>query len=116
MALLQHRDYAHLRRLWPSIEEFQLLASKHGIYDIFQDNGGKILQVMLILGLKIIPGREGNDARDSDGREYELKSVNLELTRAFSTNHHLNPAIISKHRKVPWLFAIYRNVSTPLRQ
>jgi hypothetical protein len=31
---------------------------------IFQDNGGKILQILLITGLKVLPGREGNDAKN----------------------------------------------------
>ena len=68
------------------------------------------MQVLLMLGLKIIPGREGNDAVDGSGREYELKSVNIELTHGFSTHHHMNPVIIAKYRKVPWVFAVYRHI------
>ncbi|WP_294000697.1 hypothetical protein [Sphaerotilus sp.] len=97
-----HPDYARLQALWPSIEEYQRLATQHGIADIFQDNSGKLLQVLLLMGLTILPGREGNDAVDAEGREYELKSVNIELTRGFSTHHHMNPAIIAKYRQVPW--------------
>ena len=62
-----HLDHAKLRELWPSIRNFQELASTHGIDDIFQDNGGKILQILLCTGLTILPGREGNDARDKNG-------------------------------------------------
>jgi hypothetical protein len=47
------------------------------------------------MGLRILSGREGNDAVDANGREYELKSVNIELTSAFSTHHHMNPTIIA---------------------
>ncbi|MBU3058739.1 hypothetical protein [Pseudomonas indica] len=111
MTLKPHDDYARLQDAWPSIEEYQSLATKHGIDDIFQDNGGKLLQVLLLLGLRIIPGREGNDAVDADGREYELKSVNIELTKGFSTHHHMNPTIIAKYRQVPWVFAIYRHIA-----
>lgn len=111
MTFNQHPDYELLKHLWPTVERYQELATKHGINDIFQDNGGKLLQVLLLLHLKILPGREGNDAVDADGREYELKSVNIELTRGFSTHHHMNPSIISKYRKVPWVFAIYRNIA-----
>jgi len=32
-----------------------------------------------MLGLTVLPGREGNDAKDAHGREYELKSVNIDL-------------------------------------
>lgn len=106
-----HPDYARLQALWPSIEEYQRLATQHGIADIFQDNGGKLLQVLLLMGLTILPGREGNDAVDAEGREYELKSVNIELTRGFSTHHHMNPTIIAKYRQVPWVFALYRHIA-----
>jgi hypothetical protein len=94
----------------PSIRKLQKLASKHGIDDIFQDNGGKILQILLYTGLTILPGREGNDAQDENGREYELKSVNIHLTKSFSTHHHMNPYIIGKYRQVDWVFAIYDGI------
>lgn len=108
--LRSHRDLAKLEDLFPYIRRYQELASRHGINDIFQDNGGKLLQVMLTLGLRVIPGREGNDAVDQDGKEYELKSVNIDLTQSFSTHHHMNPVIIKKYRKVDWIFAVYRNI------
>jgi Restriction endonuclease PvuII len=105
-----HPDKAVLEEIFPSIRKYQELASKHGIGDIFQDNGGKLLQLVLITGLTVIPGREGNDARDEDGNEYELKSVNLLLTRSFSTHHHMNPVIIAKYRQVKWCFAAYEGI------
>ncbi|HXQ73799.1 MAG TPA: hypothetical protein VN844_25075 [Pyrinomonadaceae bacterium] len=105
-----HEDKAALDEIFPHIRRYQALASKHGIDDIFQDNGGKLLQVLLILNLTNIPGREGNDARDADGNEYELKSVNIALTKSFSTHHHLNPTILDKYRKVDWIFAIYDGI------
>lgn len=106
-----HPDYATLQNLWPAVQQYQDLATQHGINDIFQDNGGKLLQVLLLLNLKQLPGREGNDAIDANGQEYELKSVNIELTRSFSTHHHMNPTIIAKYRQVPWVFAIYRHIT-----
>lgn len=111
MTLKPHPDFARLQELWPAVQAYQDLATEHGIGDIFQDNGGKILQVLLLLGLQILPGREGNDAVDQNGQEYELKSVNVELTKGFSTHHHMNPTIIAKYRQVPWVFAIYRNIA-----
>lgn len=105
-----HRDKAKLDRLFPYIRAYQALASKHGIGDIFQDNGGKLLQLLLITGLKGTGGREGNDARDARGREYELKSVNVLLTQSFSTHHHMNPTILAKYRAVDWVFAIYEGI------
>ena len=111
MELTQSEDFAVLMELWPCVEEVQRLASRHGINDIFQDNGGKLLQVLLLCGLEPLEGREGNDAVDTTGQEYELKSVNIALTMSFSTHHHMNPAIIAKYRKVPWIFAIYHNIA-----
>ncbi len=105
-----HPDKARMDALMPAIRQFQALAQQHGINDIFQDNGGKLLQVILTLGLTVLPGREGNDARDALGLEYELKSVNLDLTKNFSTHHHLNPIILAKYRKVDWVFAMYRGI------
>ena len=103
-------DATKLAELFPHIRDFQALASKHGINDVFQDNGGKLLQVILLTGLKVLGGREGNDARDETGREYELKTVNISLTKSFSTHHHLNPTIIEKYRSVDWVFAVYEGI------
>ena len=105
-----HPDTAELERLFPYIREYQVLASKYGIGDIFQDNGGKLLQLLLITGLKGAGSREGNDASDEAGNEYELKSVNTLLTRSFSTHHHMNPTILAKYRQVDWVFAVYHGI------
>lgn len=108
--MAKHPDWARLERLMPAVRAFQTLATTHGIDDIFQDNGGKILQMLLALNLQGIPGREGNDAVDVEGREYELKSVNIWLTAGFSTNHHINVPIIEKYRQARWVFAIYEGI------
>ena len=105
-----HPDIKEYEKIYPHIVKLQELAEKHGINDIFQDNGGKLLQVLLLTGLEDLPGREGNDAVDSDGNEYELKSVNTKLTKSFSTHHHMNPTIIDKYRKVDWIFAVYEGI------
>jgi hypothetical protein len=105
-----HPDKRIMDELLPHIRKYQELARRHGIGDIFQDNGGKLLQISLTTGLKILPSREGNDAIDESGREYELKSVNILLTTSFSTHHHLNPTIIAKYRKVDWVFAVYESI------
>lgn len=105
-----HPDLKLLGALLPAVREYQALASKHGIDDIFQDNGGKLLQVMLQTGLEALKSREGNDAKDADGNEYEVKTVNRLKTKNFSTHHHLNPGIIEKYRKVEWIFAVYAGI------
>ncbi len=53
MILTPHGDYARLLEIWPAIQQYQALATKHGIDDIFQDNGGKLLQVLLLMGLTL---------------------------------------------------------------
>lgn len=108
--MIPHPDKKVLDELFPAIQRYQELASKHGIGDIFQDNGGKLLQVLLVLNLQVIPGREGNDAYDEAGNEFELKSVNTLLTTSFSTHHHMNPTIIAKYRRVDWIFAVYQGI------
>jgi Restriction endonuclease PvuII len=105
-----HSDLARLEALLPMIRQYQALASEHGIDDVFQDNGGKLLQVLLVTGLKVIAGREGNDAVDAQGQQYELKTVNVLKQRQFTTHHHLNPGIIAKYRQVPWIFAVYQAI------
>ncbi len=109
--LQSHPDAAKLDELFPAVQAYQALAAKHGFGDIFQDNGGKLLQSLLILNLKGLGTREGNDARDEAGNEYELKTVNVLLTGSFSTHHHLNPVILAKYRKVhAWYFSIYEGI------
>ena len=106
-----HTPIQKLNFLFPFIRQYQKLAEEtNGINDVFQDNGGKLLQVLLITGLSDIPGREGNDAVDRYGNEYELKSVNALLTQSFSTHHHMNPTIIAKYRQVDWIFAVYEGI------
>ena len=103
-------DIQAMHHIFPYILAYQELAQKYDIDDIFQDNGGKLLQVLLITGLHNLPGREGNDAYDNYGNEYELKSLNYNLTKSFSTHHHMNPTIIAKYRKVDWIFAVYEGI------
>ena len=103
--------FERMQDAFEKVQELQKLAKEYGIADIFQDNGGKVLQVLIMLGLKISPGREGNDALDEEGNEYELKTVNYALTTQVSTHHHLNKEILDKYRKVKaWYFAIYEDI------
>lgn len=105
-----HADLKKLLLLFPAVREYQALATAHGIDDVFQDNGGKLLQLVLLTGLKALRSREGNDARDEQGREYEVKTVNRLKTASFSTHHHLNPGIIEKYRSVDWVFGVYAGI------
>lgn len=103
-----------LERALLGCQEHQTLAEKYGIRDIFQDNGGKVLQSLIILGLRAVGGREGNDAFDDEGNEYELKTVNAALgaSRGVTTHHHLNSRILDKYRRVTaWFISIYQNTT-----
>lgn len=104
-----HRDKEDLDKIFPHLRLLQKLATKHGIPDIFQDNGGKYLQLALVTG-PLLKSREGNDAVDETGREYEIKTLNRDRVTSFTTHHHLNPLIIAKYRKVDWVFAVYRSI------
>jgi transcriptional regulator with XRE-family HTH domain len=109
----QQTDLTRLQAGLEGIYNLQRLANEYGIHDIFQDNGGKVLQVLIILGLRISPGREGNDAVDSDGNEYELKTINISLNKnaGVTTHHHLNLDILNKYRTVKaWYIAIYESI------
>ncbi len=100
-----------LEELWDNLHNLNDLAKIYGIEDIFQDNGAKILQQIIYMNLKVLPGREGNDAISESGIEWEMKSINIETSATgFSTNHHTNQAIINKYRQVPWTFAIYQGI------
>jgi hypothetical protein len=104
-------EHSEFDRLFPFVRQFQAMASRHGIDDIVQDNGGKLLQALLVLKLHRLERREGNDAVNDQGREYELKTVNIRLTQSFSTHHHLNPVILKKYRTVEaWFFSIYEDI------
>jgi transcriptional regulator with XRE-family HTH domain len=106
-------DVERLEAALKGIRDMQRLADEYGIGDILQDNGGKVLQVLILLGLRISPGREGNDAIDADGNEYELKTVNRSLNpnAGVTTHHHLNKDILNKYRSVKaWFVAIYEGI------
>lgn len=101
-----------LNKLWLNLCELSEFAKSFGIYDIFQDNGAKTLQQLLYLNLHNLQGREGNDAVDANGEQWELKSINIKTTSSgFSTNHHLNHDILKKYRQVYWSFAIYDGIN-----
>lgn len=100
-----------LNTLWNALHDLSDMANSYGIEDIFQDNGAKILQQLVLLNFDVLPGREGNDAVSASGTEWEMKSINVATSASgFSTNHHTTYDILHKYRQVPWSFAIYNNV------
>jgi len=110
MDFLSKEHMSQIEKL-ESLWDLNEMAHEFDINDIFQDNGAKIMQQLIYLNFQNLPGREGNDAIDKNGVEWEMKSINTATSaQGFSTNHHLNHVILSKYRKVPWSFAIYKGI------
>ena len=88
--------YAEIESVWEGVEKAQRLADQYGIPDIFQDAGGKMLQLAVATGLDIVGGRTGADASDRIG---------------FTTNHHLTHDTIARYRTRRWVFAMYNRIT-----
>ena len=105
------RDKTAVDILWRQLGTLQQIAHEYGIDNIFQDNGAEILQQLIYLNMKAVPGREGNDGVDINGCEWEMKSLDISKgNTGITTNHHLNHAIIEKYRTVPWSVALYDGI------
>lgn len=106
----------HMNLRWTEMEDalagtekLKKLAKAYGIVDPFSDNGVKVLQIAVATGLDIMPGRLGPDAVDRIGNEYEIKTVDLDKKNSgFSTNHHLNNAVIDRFTSRRFVFATYQ--------
>lgn len=96
---------------WVGLNNIEALAARYGINDIAQDNNLKLLQTLVYFDLQNQAGREGSDAIDRYGHEWELKTANIDLVTGFSTNHHTNHERIAQFRQERWLFSIYRGIS-----
>lgn len=105
------KDKTSVDILWRQLHTLQDIAQEFGIDNIFQDNGAEILQQLIYLNMKAVPGREGNDGIDTNGCEWEMKSLDISKgNKGITTNHHLNAAIIEKYRTVPWSVSIYDGI------
>lgn len=108
----EHKEkIARIRQLWGRLDEIEALAAAYRISDIAQDNNLKLLQTLVLFDFRNQPSREGADAIDRYGHEWELKTVNVDLTRSFSTNHHTNHERIAAFRKERWLFSVYKGIA-----
>jgi hypothetical protein len=105
--------YAEIESVWEGVEKAQRLADQYGIPDIFQDAGGKMLQLAVATGLDIVGGRTGADASDRIGNLYEVKSVDMSTRNnpGFTTNHHLTHDTIARYRTRRWVFAMYNRIT-----
>lgn len=53
----RHPDVDRLAPLMAHARDMQALADEYGIPDIFQDGGGKLLQILIRLSAQNVPGR-----------------------------------------------------------
>jgi len=83
-----HIGFEEMTRAMKGVRVMQNLASHYGIPNIFTDNGGKLLQILVATGLDYEPGRTGPDARDRFGNKYEIKSTDVSARVGFGTSHH----------------------------
>lgn len=105
------RDKTTVDILWKQLGTLQDVAEEFGIENIFQDNGAEILQQLIYLNMKAVPGREGNDGIDVNGCEWEMKSLDISKGNSgVTTNHHLKREIVEKYKTVPWSISIYDRI------
>ncbi len=95
---------------WDGLSTIEKLAKTYEINDIAQDNNLKLLQTLVYFDFRNQSGREGSDAIDRYGHEWELKTANADLVTGFSTNHHTNHERIAQFRQERWLFSIYKGI------
>lgn len=95
---------------WSGLNTIEALAAQYDIEDIAQDNNLKLLQTLVYFDFDNQAGREGSDAIDRYGHDWELKTANENLVSGFSTNHHTNHERIRQFRGERWLFSIYRGI------
>jgi hypothetical protein len=104
-------DAEHILELGRELQE---LATRHGIHNVMTDNGYQELVILTLFGLKRLR-REGNDAIDDDGHEYELKTVGrmssdgvIKKSLSITTEHTMTLANIARYRAVHlWVIAVF---------
>jgi hypothetical protein len=107
-------DVSHLIELARPLEE---AANTRGIYNVFDDGGYRTLLLVTMFGLTKPPGRLGDDAVDTYGRSFELKTINLITTRGVerpsypgvTTEHTLRVENVARYRATDlWLIGVFR--------
>jgi hypothetical protein len=99
--------------------ELQAIANERDLYNVFSDNGYHELILLTLFDLRKLR-REGNDAADAQGRQYELKTVARissdgvpKRSLGITTEHTLTYANIERYRRAYlWIVAVFAQ-STP---
>lgn len=95
--------------------KLQYYGTRNEIVSVFDDGGYRELLMGELFDLDLHKGRHGDDATDSEGRNYELKTVNLVDTSGrlrknpgVTTCHHVNFEIIKRYRGLhAWVVGIF---------
>lgn len=107
------QDVSHLVAMATPLEEE---ANKIGIFNVFDDGGYRTLLLCTMFGLHVLPGKQGDDAVDSEGHTFELKTVNLksgsgmfkENYPGVGTAHSLSEANIARYQKTTgWIIGVF---------
>ena len=107
------QDVSHLVVLATPLEAE---ANKIGIFNVFDDGGYRTLLLCTMFGLRVLPGKQGDDAVDSEGRTFELKTVNLQSGSGLfkekypdiGTEHTLSESNLKRYRKTTgWIIGVF---------
>lgn len=104
-------EVEHLIKIGTDLQRY---ATAAGIHNVMTDNGYQELILLTMFGLRKLR-REGNDAVDDEGREYELMTVGRtssdgrrKTSLSVTTEHTLTPANIERYRAAHlWIIAIF---------
>lgn len=99
-----------LHTAFASLQDLQQLAAQYGIADVFLTNGGKLLQVLMLLGLRLAPEYGGHTALDGAGNRYEVRVISHPGGRLMSlpAAERVDQARLDAYRAVAaWYVAIY---------
>lgn len=94
--------------------QLQRQASARHIHNVFDDGGYKELLMLTLFDLRKLD-REGDDAEDSDGRRYEMKTVarvnargQRKASLSVTTEHTLTLTNIDRYRRTfLWIVAVF---------
>lgn len=108
------RPVGDIRMLIGYGRALQDMAAVHGIHNVFDDNGYKDLLLLTLFGLRKL-GREGDDAIDAEGRQFETKTVarmsskgERKATLSVTTEHTMTLANIERYRRTfMWIVAVF---------
>lgn len=110
----QQLDVERLNSTFKGLREAQTLATEYGISDVLQESSGKLLQVLIVLGLRLLPNRSGTAAADTEGNTYEIRMFNRSLSRniGIPLQEEVDASTLAGYRAArAWFVAVYEGVT-----